>query len=267
MQIQANDIVMYYELSGPDDGDVVMLSHSLGSNLSMWDPQVPTLEEAGFRVLRYDTRGHGGTEVTVGPYRLDQLVEDAVALLEALKIERIHFVGLSMGGMIAQGFALRHPERLYSLALCDTMAILPDDAQAVWAERIAVAREQGMAALVDATLARWFTADYLAADPAPVKLTRQAFLATPADGYIGCSEAVTRLNYLDRLSRITCPTLIVVGEDDPGTPPAAARAIQERIAGSELVILPSAAHLANLEQAEAFTRELLRFLEAHRGRS
>lgn len=264
MQIQANDIVMHYELSGPDDGEVVMLSHSLGSNLSMWDPQVPALEDAGFRVLRYDTRGHGGTQVTIGPYRLDQLVDDAATLIKALAIDRVHFVGLSMGGMIAQGLALSHPQRLLGLALCDTMAQLPDAAQSVWSERIAVAREQGMAALVDATLQRWFTPDYLAADPAPVKLIRQAFLATPAEGYVACSEAITRLDYLEQLARIGCPTLVMVGEQDQGTPVTAARAMQQRIPGADLVILPQAAHLANIEQAPAFNRHLLGFLEEQR---
>lgn len=260
MQIQANGIVMNYELSGPSKGPVVMLSHSLGSNLYMWDPQVPALEAAGYRALRYDTRGHGGTRVTAGPYTLAGLGDDAVALMDALEIDQVHFVGLSMGGMIGQNLGLDHADRLVSLTLCDTMAVLPEGGQSALAERIATARSRGMEALVEGTLARWFTAPYLAEEPPPVKLIRQYFLATPVEGYTGCSEAIAQLDYLDRLAEITRPTLVMVGEDDPGTPVATARAIHERIAGSRLVAIPSASHLSNVEQDEAFNRALLEFL-------
>lgn len=260
MQIQANGILMNYALSGPVDGPPIMLSHSLASNLYMWDPQVPALEAAGYRVLRYDTRGHGHTEVTPGPYSLEQLADDAVALVEALALGQVHWVGLSMGGMIGQALALRHAERLLSLSLCDTMAALPEGAQSVWAERIASARGKGMEALVDGTMERWFTAAYRGQEPAPLKLIRQYFLATPVDGYIGCSEAISRLDYLERLATISQPALVVVGSEDSGTPVAAAEAIQQRIAGARLVVIPGAAHLTNVEQAETFNRILLDFL-------
>jgi 3-oxoadipate enol-lactonase len=264
MQIQASGIVMNYELSGPEDGAVVMLSHSLGSNLYMWDLQVPALEQAGYRVLRYDIRGHGGTQVTVGPYSLAQLGDDAVALLDALGLEQVHFVGLSLGGMIGQVLALSHAERLAGLVLCDTMSVLPEGAQSVWAERIASARAQGMESLVEATLQRWFTADCLAEEPAPVKLIRQYFLATPVEGYIGCSEAITQLDYLDRLHTIALPTLVMVGAEDPGTPVATAEAIQQRIPGARLEIIPAASHLSNVEQPDEFNRRLLAFLNDRR---
>lgn len=260
MQIQASGIVMNYELSGPEDGAVVLLSHSLGSNLYMWDLQVPALEQAGYRVLRYDIRGHGGTQVTLGPYSLAQLGDDAVALLDALDLERVHFVGLSLGGMIGQELALNHADRLVDLVLCDTMATLPEGAESVWAERIAVARDQGMDALVEATLQRWFTDGHLAEEPAPVKLIRQYFLATPVEGYIGCSEAITRLDYLDRLHTVALPTLVMVGAEDPGTPVAAAEAISQRIPDARLEVIPSASHLSNVEQSDAFNRRLLAFL-------
>lgn len=260
MQMQANGIVVNYELSGPATGPAVMLSHSLASNLSMWDPQVPALEAAGYRVLRYDIRGHGHTEVSSRPYSLEQLADDAVALLTALDLAPVHWVGLSLGGMIGQALALRHAEHLRSLSLCDTMAALPDGAQAIWTERIATARSKGMEALAEATLERWFTAAYRAREPAVLKLIRQHVLATPVDGYIGCSEAITRLDYLPRLAAIRLPTLVVVGSDDPSTPVAAAEAIQQRIDGARLEIIPATAHLANVEQAEAFNRVLLNFL-------
>ncbi len=260
MQIQANGIVMNYELSGAATGPVVALSHSLASSLSMWDPQVPALEAAGYRVLRYDTRGHGRTEVSPGPYSLEQLADDAVALMAALELPPVHWVGLSMGGMIGQALALRHGDCVLSLSLCDTMAVLPEGAQAVWAERIANARSKGMEALADTTMERWFTTAYRSPEPALLKLIRQHFLATPLDGYVGCSEAITRLDYLERLATIQLPTLVVVGAEDPGTPVAASEAIQQRIPGARLDIIPAAAHLSNIEQPEIFNRLLLDFL-------
>lgn len=259
MRILANGIQTAFELSGREDASVVMLSHSLGSSMIMWGPQIKVLEE-DFRVLRYDTRGHGGTEAPEGPYSLEMLGQDLIALLDALGIGRVHLVGLSMGGMIAQEVALAEPQRLLSLVLCDTAAVLPQDAQPVWEERIERARREGLSALVDETMGRWFTRDYLAQWPPEVEMIRRQFLATPVTGYIGCSEAIRRLNYLHRLDQIKIPTLIMVGEDDPGTPVSAARAIQERIAGSRLEILPCAAHLSNIEQAAVFNRALLGFL-------
>jgi 3-oxoadipate enol-lactonase len=237
-----------------------MLSHSLGSDLHMWDPQMPALE-GSFRVLRYDTRGHGGSDVPEGAYTLEQLVADAASLLDALDIATVHFVGLSMGGMIAQGFALSHPERLGKLVLCDTSAFMPAEAQPVVQDRVDIARKEGLAALVDSTLARWFTADYLRQGGPAVDRIRSIFLTSSPAGYIGCTEAIRRLNYQGDLVRIARPTLIMVGEADPGTPVAASRAMHERIRGSQLVILPSASHMCNIEQAALFNSTLSRFLE------
>jgi 3-oxoadipate enol-lactonase len=262
MLIEANGIKMNYELSGKEGAPVVMLSHSLGSSLIMWNPQVEVLEPH-YQLLRYDTRGHGESEALPGAYTLDMLGEDALGLLDALGIERVHFVGLSMGGMIGQCLALNHPERLENLVLCDTAALLPEETQPIWQERIEMAREKGMEALVGETLERWFTPDFLRQDPPEVQLIRQQFLATPVDGYVGCSEAIRGLNYLERLSGIKMPTLIMVGEEDPGTPVASAEGMQQRIAGSTLVVLPSAAHLSNVEQVKAFNRALISFLQQH----
>jgi len=257
---RANGIEMNYELSGAKDAPVVVLSHSLGSSLAMWDPQMAVLNRR-YRVLRYDTRGHGGTEAPPGPYTLDQLGDDALSLLEALGVEAVHWVGLSMGGMIGQAVALKAPARLRSLALCDTSARVPGDAQPLWQERIDRVRKKGVEALVQETMERWFTPAYLRRDPAAVRFIRGQFLATPIAGYIGCSEAIRALDYLDRLPEIETPTLIVVGEEDLGTPVAAAEAMHARIRGSRLVVLPSAAHLSNVEQPEAFTAALTAFLE------
>ncbi len=259
MPIEANGIKMNYELSGKEGAPTVMLSHSLGSSLDMWDPQLEALEPH-YQFLRYDTRGHGDSEAPPGAYTLDMLGEDAIGLLDALGIEKVHFVGLSMGGMIGQCLALHHGDRLEKLVLCDTAALLPEEAQPVWQERIEMARDKGMEALVDGTLERWFTPAFLKQNPPEVQQIRQQFLATPVDGYIGCSEAIRGLNYLERLSEIKISTLIMVGEEDPGTPVAAAEAMQQRITGSRLVVLPSAAHLSNVEQAQAFNSVLMKFL-------
>lgn len=259
MMIRTATINTHYELCGAAGKNVVMLSHSLAAGMSMWDAQLAALQHR-FRVLRYDTRGHGGSEVPPSPYRLEELVADAVGLLDALGIANVHFVGLSMGGMIGQGLALGHPERLLSLSLCSTSALIPDLAQAAIQERIDTARAGGMQALVDGTLARWFSPAFLNAGGRDVERIRRQILATPTAGYIGCTEAIRRLNYLDRLDRVRLPTLIMVGEEDPGTPVAASRAIHERIPGSRLVIIPTALHLTNIERTELFNRTLLEFL-------
>lgn len=259
MRIKANGIQMNYELTGKDDGPVVVLSHSLASSLVMWDPQIDALEPH-FRVLRYDTRGHGGSDAPEGAYTLDLLGEDAIALLEALEISAVHWVGLSMGGMIGQCLALKYADRLESLVLCDTAAALAEDAQPIWQERIDSVRGKGMQALIDVTLERWFSLSFISQNPHMVARIRKQFLDTPVEGYVGCAEAIRRLNYLDQLSAVKIPTLIMVGEDDPGTPVAASQAMQERIANAKLVIVPSAQHLSNVEQPEFFSAALLEFL-------
>jgi len=259
MQIHANGIQINYELSGKKDAPVIVLSHSLGSGLVMWAPQIKVLEPH-YQVLRYDMRGHGKSEAPEGAYTLDQLASDVIRLLDAIGTDTVNFVGLSIGGMIGQCLGLNYADRLKSLVLCDTAAVIAQEARPMFEERKQAAREKGMQALVDGTLERWFTLPYLKQNPPVVDLIRNQFLATPVAGFIGCSEAILGLNYLDRLSEIELPTLIIVGEDDPGTPVAASEAIHNRIPGSELEILPAAAHLSNIEQAEAFNASLLRFL-------
>ena len=261
MKITVNNIVVNYELSGKKDGPVLVLSHSLGCNLTMWDPQVKILEPY-YRVLRYDTRVHGGTDVPAGPYMLDQLGNDALGLIEALGFDAVNWVGLSLGGMIGQQIALYHPHRLQRLVLCDTTAIIPLEAQPLFQERIDIARTQeGMQALVQSTLERWFTPTFLSQKPPMVEQIRRQFLTTAVAGYAGCTEAVRALNYLDRLSEINVPTLIIVGEEDVATPVAASQTMKERIPNSRLVVIPSASHLSNVEQPDAFISALLTFLK------
>ena len=259
MKITANGISMNYTLDGPAGAPVVTLSHSLATDLSMWEPQMKALT-ARYRVLRYDTRGHGGTDAPGGAYSLSQLADDARALLDALGVTRTHWVGLSMGGMIGQTLALASPGPFLSLALCDTSSRIPAEAKPLWQERIKTAETQGMEPLVEPTIGRWFTAPFREQHKDIVDTVRAMIRRTPPRGYAGCCHAISALDLTDRLSAIKLPTLVVVGEDDQGTPVAASQAIQSKIAGSQLEILKSAAHLSNMEQPEAFTRALMGFL-------
>jgi len=261
MRIKANGIQMNYELSGKKGNPVVVLSHSLASSLVMWNPQMDILAPY-FQILRYDIRGHGDSDVPSGAYTLEVLRDDVIGLLDALNINQIHFIGLSMGGMIGQSLALSFPHRLRSLALCDTASVIPQEAQPIWQERINKTLSKGMEAQVDETMERWFTPSFLRQSSPMVEIIRKQILATSVQGYVGCAEAIRKLNYLDQLSKIKIPTLMMVGEDDPGTPVSASEAMHKRLSNSKLVILPSARHLSNIEQAEAFNTTLLKFLQA-----
>jgi len=261
MKIEVNGVSLNVALSGNTDGPVVMMSHSLATTLALWSPQLTALDPH-YRVLRTDTRGHGDSDAPEDAYSLEQLAQDAVAVMDALEIEKVHWVGISMGGMVGQALALNHAERLRSLVLCDTTAEIPVEAQSLWQERIDKVRAEGMNTLVEETLRRWFTVPYLTRNPPSVGRIRDMILSTPVSGFIGCSEAIRRLNFLDRLGDIRLPTLIMVGEQDPGTPVANSAAIHSRIKDSRLEIIPSAAHLCNVEQAEAFNQKLIGFLQA-----
>jgi 3-oxoadipate enol-lactonase len=259
MKISANGITVNYTLDGPANAPVVTLSHSLAADLSMWDPQMPALT-ARYRILRYDTRGHGGTDAPAGAYSLEQLAQDARGLLEALGIGRTHWIGLSMGGMIGQTLALSSPDLFASLSLCDTSSRIPVEAKPLWGERIKTAETQGMEPLVEPTIGRWFTAPFVSGRKEVVDRVRAMIRATKPAGYAGCCHAISALDLTEKIPAIKMPTLIVVGEEDQGTPVAASRTMHEKIAGSELVILKSASHLSNMEQPEEFTRAITTFL-------
>ena len=259
MKITANGISVNYTLDGPASAPVATLSHSLATDLSMWDPQMKALT-AKYRVLRYDTRGHGGTDAPAGAYTLGQLAEDAKALLQTLGITKTHWIGLSMGGMIGQTLALGSPGLFLSLALCDTSSRVPAEARPVWQERIKTAETQGMEPIVEPTIGRWFTTPFREQRRDVIDPVRTRIRTTNPQGYAGCCAAISQLDLTDRISAIKLPTVIVVGEEDQGTPVAASRAIQAQIAGSQLEIIKSAAHLSNLEQPEEFTRIITSFL-------
>ncbi|HZF24163.1 MAG TPA: 3-oxoadipate enol-lactonase [Burkholderiales bacterium] len=260
MKVNSNGIGINYAVEGK--GPWVVLSHSLACNHSMWDEQADALKRH-YRVLRFDTRGHGGSDAPDGAYTLDMLAEDLLGLLDSLSIEETHFVGLSMGGMIGMTFALAHPDRFRSLVLCDTSSRIPAEATPVWEGRIKTAAEQGMEPLVEPTLQRWFTEAFYKSNKAMMKRVGQMIRTTRPAGYIGCCHAIPNINLTDRLGAISCPVQVIVGEQDVGTPVAMSRAIHDAIPGSKLVIIPSASHLSNLEQPELFNKALLSFLSKH----
>jgi 3-oxoadipate enol-lactonase len=261
MRVVANGIVTHYVMEGLAGAPVMTLSHSLAASLEMWEPQVAALT-ARYRVLRYDTRGHGGSEVPPGAYTLDTLADDVLSLLSALGVQRTHFVGLSMGGMIGQALALKRPDVVTSLVLADTSCRMPPESGPLWEARIALAESQGTAALADGTIERWFTRPFIERAPEVVERVRMLIRTTPPQGFVGCSHAIRALDYAARLHEIRVPTLIIVGQEDQGTPVAASELMHAAIAGSKLVILPSAAHLSNVEQAERFNHVVLDFLQS-----
>ena len=261
MKANANGIETYYEIHGKEGAPWLVFSHSLACSVRMWDGEIARHQER-YRVLAYDTRGHGQSAAPQGPYTLEALADDLRALLQQLKIERPHYVGLSMGGMIGQTAALKYPGISRTLTLCDTTSRYPAEAAPMWQERIRIAEAKGMAPLVQPTLERWFTEPFRKNHPDKVKPVATLIEKTPVAGYIGCCAAIPKINVTSRLKEIKAPTLVICGNDDPATPPAMAREIQQNIPGAKLALIPQAAHLANIEQPEAFNRALAEFLSS-----
>jgi 3-oxoadipate enol-lactonase len=264
MRLQGNGIEINCAIEG--EGPVVTFSHSLACHLGMWDAQVEALK-GRYRVLRFDTRGHGQTSAPAGAYSLDQLAEDVRALLDGLGIRETHFVGLSMGGMIGQVFALKYPAMVQSLVLCDTTSRYPASAASIWEDRIRTVESKGMEPLVASTLERWFTAPFRARNRELMERVGSMIRSTPPQGYIGCCHAIPRIDVTDRLGELRCPALVLVGEEDLGTPVEMARQIHAALPGAELAILRSASHLSNLEQPAEFNRVLAGFLDKVAGRT
>ncbi|MEQ8493113.1 MAG: 3-oxoadipate enol-lactonase [Gammaproteobacteria bacterium] len=252
--VETRTIALNITVEGPADAPAIVFSNSLGANLSMWEPQAAHFRER-FRVVRYDQRGLGLSEVPQGPYSFTGLVEDVVALADALGLERFHFVGLSMGGMTALGLALTYPQRLLSVTPANCVAGFGADARRNWEERIATVTQGGLEPLLESTLERWFTAPTRAARPAQMQAVREMVAATPVQGYVGCCGALEGLDYDGRLEAITTPTLFIAGSEDPSTTASAMRAMHARVAGSRYVELP-AAHVSNLECPDAFNDAL-----------
>ena len=257
--VQLADASLNYRVDGPEGAPVLVLSNSLGTSLGMWDEQIAGFAEH-FRVLRYDTRGHGESSVTEGPYSIEQLGWDVLGMLDALGIEKFSFCGLSMGGLIGQWLGIHAGERLERLVLCNTGAKIGSDA--VWNERIAMVRqgrEQTMRDMRDASIARWFTAAFAEANPVVAARITDMIASTSPDGYAANCAAVRDADFREQLGTIGAPTLVVCGSQDPVTTVEHGQFIQQRIPGAELVAF-EAAHLSNVEAGEAFTQRVLSFL-------
>jgi 3-oxoadipate enol-lactonase len=248
-----------YELTGPEDAPVVVLANSLGTTSAMWDPQVAALRER-FRVLRYDHRGHGASEVPPGPYTLDDLGQDVLGLIDDLGLGRVLFCGLSLGGMVGMWLASRAPERVQRLVVCCSSARI--EPASLWTDRAAKVRANGTASIAEQIVARWFTPAFGARAPEVVARAVAMLAATPDEGYAGCCEAIAAMDLRERLSAITAPTLVVAGAEDPATPLAHAEGLAAGIPEARLAVV-DASHLANIEQPEPVTRLLLDHLTGH----
>lgn len=253
MKLIANGIAQYYRRIG--GGSPLVLIHALGLTHELWKPQLAPLASA-YDVITYDLRGHGETDVPPGPYTLADFAEDLAGLLDALGIEQAHLVGISLGGMIAQEFALTWPDRVRSLVLADTASEYPPDARRQFIERARIAEERGMAPLIVPTLERWFTPEFRRDHPDEVARIRDLLASAHPTGYAASCWAIARADLTERLVNITAPTLVLVGSEDHLTTPEMALQIHEHIPGSRFLVIPGAAHLTNVARPEEFNRAI-----------
>ncbi|MEJ3744071.1 3-oxoadipate enol-lactonase [Actinomycetes bacterium KLBMP 9797] len=251
-------IDVHYRIDGPRDAPVLVLANSLGATLRMWDPQVPRLAER-FRVVRFDTRGHGESPVPPGPYDLDDLGGDVLSLLDTLGVDKAHFCGLSLGGMVGMWLAAHAPERIDRLVLCCTSAALGPPR--MWADRARTVRDEGTSAVADAGVARWLTPEFIEKHEGVAADLRDMIASTPPEGYAACCGVIERMDLTDALPGIRAATLVIAGADDPATPPVHGATIAAAIPGARIAIVPHAAHLANVEQPETVTALILEHLD------
>jgi len=261
MKLRGNGIEIHYDLVGPESADVVTLSHALMTDSRMWDPQMEAL--SGFRVLRYDIRGHGQSEATDGDYDFALLAEDIRALLDELKIESTHFVGCSIGGMIGLELATTTPERLASLTLCGTRGQCTHRRSSARQERVQNAQSDGMASLVEPTIEGWFSPSFRKTSADMVEETAEMIRSTSVQGMIGCTRAIESQNHSDKLAQVKLPCLVAVGEADPWTPMTEAFDLHVGIDGSDMVVFPKNLHLPTIESADQFNEVLVAFLEKY----
>jgi 3-oxoadipate enol-lactonase len=250
-------VQLFHRLDGPEGAPVVLLSNSLGTHHGMWDAQLSALTRS-FRVLRYDTRGHGRSGVPQDPCTLADLGQDVLRLIDELGVSRVHFCGLSLGGMTGMWLAAHAPQRIARLVLASTSSYV--GSPEVWDARIQAVTRGGMAAVTEAILERWFTPEFRAAMPGEVERIRQMLLTTPVEGYIACASAVRDMDLRGDLVAVRCPTLVISGARDPGLPPSHGAYIAERVAGARFIEL-AAMHLSNIEARDAFTAALTGFFE------
>lgn len=250
------DCRIHYQLEGAQGAPLLVLSNSLGTDITMWDPQLPVFSQS-WRVLRYDTRGHGQSAVTPGPYSIRQLAEDVMQLLDFLSEPGASFCGLSLGGLTCVWLALHYQDRIRRLVLCNTAARI--GTPELWNSRIEAVRNGGMEAITGSAITRWFTGEFRSTHPEIVHSFEELLLRTPPEGYIACCEAIRDTDLRSAISAILVPTAIVAGAYDPATTPADARYLAEQISGAQYIELP-AAHLSNVECSARFTQEVSRFL-------
>jgi 3-oxoadipate enol-lactonase len=253
---ESNGARLHYQFDGPAGAPLLVLSNSLGTNLSMWDPQMPALMQR-FRVLRYDTRGHGQSAVTPGPYSITQLGRDVVGLLDATGIERADFCGLSMGGVTGMWLGVYAPERFHRLALCNTAAKIGNIE--MWSARIETVRTSGMATVAETQAQRWFTPGFIAKRPDVIASTRQMIASTSPEGYVANCGALRDMDQRETIARIRARTLVIAGLHDPVIPEGDIRYLSSTIPGAKLVEL-DASHLSSVEAPEEFTKALMDFL-------
>jgi 3-oxoadipate enol-lactonase len=260
MRIKANGIAINYQVDGPEGALWLVFSNSLATNLAVWDDQARALSPA-FRILRYDQRGHGATEAPAGRYTFELLMADAIALMDALGIKKAHFAGLSMGGATALGLAETRPDRLDRVIVCDSPCQSTPASAQQWEERIAIAEKQGMDALVEPTVGRWFPPEVMDANPPHIDRVRRMIRTTAVNGFIGCAAALANHNYAAGVATVTRPVLFMAGEKDGVTPPAM-RKLSAALPGSRYVELPGAGHISNLDRPDAFNWAVADFLKA-----
>jgi 3-oxoadipate enol-lactonase len=257
-KVQLGELHFNYSLTGPVNAPVVVFSNSLGANLTMWAPQVDFFKE-NFRVLTYDHRGHGQTDVPKEDFQFDDLAYDVVRLIDALGIEKIHFVGLSMGGMTGLGLAINHPERLLSVTASNCVASFSEEARQVWIDRASSVSANGLEPILDATIQRWFTEKTISSRPEEIAEVRSMVASTDVDGYVRCCRAIRDLNYTEELTSISVKVLFIGGTYDLGTPPTEMKKMSSLIVGARYVELGTA-HVSNLEAPNDFNHALADFL-------
>jgi 3-oxoadipate enol-lactonase len=255
-EINADGCNIHVEVEGPEHAPVLMLSNSLGTNLHMWDEQVAPFTRH-FRLMRYDRRGHGRSDVPKGPYSMERLGRDVLAILDGLGVAKINWCGLSMGGMVGMWLGANAPNRLDKLILSNTSSYFAD--KSMWDARIKLIREQGMLAIVDANMERWFTKGFRDRAPQALGRIREMFLATKAEGYIACGEGIRDMDHRPLLPRISVPTLVIAGKHDPATTLEAGEFIARHTPNAKLAVLETA-HIANMEQPEKYAGTVLGFL-------
>ena len=265
MLITTGNRRIHYDLVGPQDGPVLCMAHSLSSDSGVWSEQLPPLLAEGWQVLRLDMRGHGGSDAVAGDYTMRALAGDVVLVLDFLGFERVHFAGVSIGGMIGQVLGIEHGHRMLSLMLCGTSPQAVPGGMAMWEERFAaIRRASSVEPLADDTMRRWFTDDFRAGRPKRVEQIRNTVASTTPDGYVGGAAAIIGFDVLDELPGVQTPTLVVCGGDDPGTPPEGNRTIARLIPGARYVEMANARHIPMIEHPDAFNRILMDWLAANR---